>query len=133
MAKVSQDPSASNFFIKLLTNAPRQSLRNCVVSMGALLALLDEGAEHFFKGDTGKGTVAAESLVMSASRGEGFSEVGPVCVRVKGGADKTEALGNRGAVRGWMAPRNCFGGREGTGFPRSPDPGDGSPTQVTHS
>ena len=129
MAKVSQDPASSNFFVRLLTNVPRRSLRNCMVSMGVLLALvLDEVAGRFFEGDTGKGTVAAESLVMIALRGEGFSEVGPVCVQVERGAGKTGALGNRGAWCGRVAPRNCFGGREATGFPRSPDPGDGSPT-----
>ena len=81
VAKVSQDPACSNFFIRLLTNVPRRSLRNCVVSTGVPLALvLDEVAGRFFEGDTGKGTVAAESLVVSASRDEGFSEEGPVCV-----------------------------------------------------
>ena len=81
VAKVSQDPACSNFFIKLLTNVPRRSLRSCVVSIGVLLALvLDEVAGRFLEGDTGKGTVAAESLVVSASRGECFSEAGPVCV-----------------------------------------------------
>ena len=100
-----------------------------MVSIGVLLALvLDEVAGRFLEGDTGKGTVAAESLVVSTSRDEGFSEVGPVCVRVERGVDKTGALGCRGAWCGWMVPRNCFGGKDGTGFPRSPDPGDGSPT-----
>ena len=52
-----------------------------MVSTGVLLALvLDEVAGRFLDGDAGKGTVAAESLVVSASRGEGFSEAGPVCV-----------------------------------------------------
>ena len=103
--------------------------------MGALLASVpDKGMGLFFDGDTAKGTVAAESLVVIALREEGFSEVGPVCVRVTEGADKTVVLRNQGADSGgWMAPRSCFGGKEGTGFPRSPNPGDGSPTQVAHS
>ena len=55
MAKVSQHPAFLNSFIKLLTNVPRRSLRNCMVSIGVLLALvLDEVAGCFFEGDTEK-------------------------------------------------------------------------------